>query len=131
MFYNQQYSTIHGQNFLIYWNEIPFHVAYNSDLEFVETTLRETTKAQMEPEMVDRIRDLKELVKQTPVDELQIKEYPYVSFRINANTWVEVTVTYLVEPKRASMIRSRIIKSAVNALLKEPNKVLFPKGDSR
>ncbi|HWH62054.1 MAG TPA: hypothetical protein VNS50_02205, partial [Ginsengibacter sp.] len=113
------------------WNEIPFHIAYNSDLEFVEVTLRETTKTQLEPEMVDRIKDLKDLIKQTPVDELQIKEYPFVSFRINANTWVEATVTYLVEPKKASVTRSRIIKQAINSLLKEPEKVLFPKGDSR
>ena len=81
--------------------------------------------------MVDRIKDLKDLIKQTPVDELQIKEYPFVSFRINANTWVEATVTYLVEPKKASVTRSRIIKQAINSLLKEPEKVLFPKGDSR
>ena len=113
------------------WNEIPFHIAYNSDLEFVEATLRETTKKQLEPEMVDRIKDLKDLIKQTPVDELQINEYPYVSFRINANTWAEATVTYLVEPKKASVTRSRIIKQAINSLLKEPEKVLFPKGDSR
>ena len=26
------------------WNEIPFHVAYESDLEFVEKTLKKVTK---------------------------------------------------------------------------------------
>jgi small-conductance mechanosensitive channel len=113
------------------WNEIPFHIAYESDMEFVETILKEVTKAELEPEMADRINNLKELVKQTPVDELQIKEYPFVSFRINANTWVEVLVTYLVEPKKASGTRSRIIKHAIAALLAEPDKVMFPKSNSR
>ncbi len=113
------------------WNEIPFHIAYNSDLEFVEATLREATKAELEPEMAERIKELKDLIKKTPVDELQIKEYPFVSFKINANTWVEATVTYLVEPKKATGTRSRIIKHAIAALLTQPDKVMFPKGDSR
>jgi small-conductance mechanosensitive channel len=113
------------------WNEIPFHVAYESDLGFVEKTLKKITKAALAPEMVDRINDLKKLVKQTPVDELEIKEYPFVSFRINANTWVEVLVTYLVEPKQATAVRTHIIKEALTALLASPDKVMFPNGNSR
>jgi hypothetical protein len=74
---------------------------------------------------------LKELVKQTPIDELDIKEYPFVTFRINSNTWVEVLVTYLVEPKKAAGLRSRIIKSAITKLLQEPGKVMFPKSNAR
>ena len=113
------------------WNEIPFHIAYESDLEFVEKTLKEITTAELEPEMAERIKDLKDLVKQTPVDELQIKEYPFVSFKINTNTWVEVLVSYLVEPKKASGTRSRIIKHALSELGKQPDKVLFPKSNAR
>lgn len=113
------------------WNEIPFHIAYSSNMEFVENTLREATIMELDPEIEAHIDDLKALVKQTPVDELQIKEYPFVNFRINANTWVEATVTYLVEPKKASSTRSRIIKRAVEELRTQPEKVMFPKGDSR
>ena len=113
------------------WNEIPFHVAYESDLEFVEKTLKRVTKAELSPEMAERIKDLKDLVRQTPVDELQIKEYPFVTFRINTNTWVEVLVTYLVEPKKASGTRSRIVKHALLEMGKEPDKVMFPKGNAR
>jgi len=71
------------------------------------------------------------LVKKTPVDELEIKEYPFVVFRINANTWVEVSVTYLVPPKRAAAVRTGLIKAIIRELLKEPDKVMFPKGNSR
>ena len=113
------------------WNEIPFQVAYGSDLHFVQTTLRAVTRSELDPEMAERINDLKALVKETPVDELQIKEFPFVTFRINANTWVEVLVTYLVDPKKASATRSRIIKHALSELGKQPEKVMFPKGDSR
>lgn len=113
------------------WNEIPFHVAYGSDLDFVEATLRETTRAQLEPEMAERIVELKKIIEKTPVDELQIKEYPFVSYRINANTWVEVLVTYLVDPKKATGTRTFIVKNALKALRSHPERVMFPKGDSR
>jgi small-conductance mechanosensitive channel len=108
------------------WNEIPFHIAYESDFAFVETTLKEVTK-KLEPQMADKVRNLKELVKQTAVDELEIKEYPFVSFRTNTNTWVEALVTYLVEPKRATIIRTRIVQEAVKTLKAEPDKVCFLK----
>jgi small-conductance mechanosensitive channel len=113
------------------WNEIPFHVAYESDLNFVETTIRAIAQEQLGPQMAENIKVFKEIVEQTPVDELEIKEYPFVSYRINANTWVEVLLIYLVEPKKASAVRSRLIKAILPALLKEPDKVLFPKGNNR
>jgi small-conductance mechanosensitive channel len=113
------------------WNEIPFHIAYESDFSFVEATIREMTQKELGEGMANDIERFKELVKQTPVDELNIKEYPFVVFRTNPNTWVEVTVTYLVAPKKASAVRSRLIKSIVAALLKEPDRVLFPKSNAR
>jgi len=113
------------------WNEIPFHIAYESDFEYVESTLKRVTKNELGPDIENKILGLKELVEQTPVDELEIKEYPFVCFRINANTWVEASVTYLVEPKQAASIRSRIIKNVIGELLKEPDKVMFPKSNAR
>ena len=113
------------------WNEIPFHVAYESDLVFVEKTLKEVAKNTLGDDMVENVNRLKELIQQTPVDELEIREYPFVTFRTNANTWVEASLVYLVAPKRASSIRSSIIKNAIPALLKEPHKVMFPKSNAR
>ena len=119
------------KKFPFIWNEIPFHVAYESDLSLVETIIKQTATPLLGPEMADNIKKFKELVQQTPVDELDIKEYPYVTFRINANTWVEVTVTYLVEPKRASGTRSRLIKAILSEFCKQKGKVMFPNGDGR
>jgi small-conductance mechanosensitive channel len=113
------------------WNEIPFYVAFESDLSYVESTLKQVATKIMGEGMAENVNMLKELIQQTPVDELEIKEYPFVNFRVNANTWVEVSLTYLVEPKHASSTRSRIIKDAIPALLKDPKKVLFPNGNSR
>lgn len=119
------------RKFPFIWNEIPFHIAYESDLEWVERTIKQAAIKELGDDMLDAIDRFKELVKQTPVDELEIKEYPFVVFRINTNTWVEVSVTYLVHPKKASATRSRLIKSIIKELLKEPDRVMFPKGNSR
>jgi small-conductance mechanosensitive channel len=119
------------QKFPFIWNEIPFHIAYESDLDFVQKTIREVTMDVLGKDMSGRIRDFKELVKQTPVDDLDIKEYPFVSFRTNANTWIEVNITYLVNPKKAASTRSMLLKEIISALLKAPERVLFPKGNAR
>lgn len=113
------------------WNEIPFHVAYESDLPFVEQVVRESTLSEIDPQMKERISDLKNYMAKTPISEIDIKQYPFVTFRINANTWVEVMVTYLVDPKKAAETRSRIIKKVIAALLLEPDRVLFPKSNAR
>ena len=113
------------------WNEIPFHIAYESDLDYVEKTLREITKEVLGPDMADRIRDLKNLIEKTPVDESQIREYPYVIFRTHVNTWIEANVTYLVEPRKAASVRTTILKKAVTQLLREPDRVMFPKSNAR
>jgi small-conductance mechanosensitive channel len=119
------------QKFPYIWNEIPFHVAYQSDLEWVAQTIRNVAKEELGTGMEKHVEELRELIKKTPVDEMEIKEYPFVNFRINANTWIEVLLVYLVDPKKASAVRTVLIKNILNALLKEPDKVMFPKGDNR
>ena len=119
------------ENFEYIWNQIPFYVAFTSDLDFVATTIRRITTAELGPQMTDNIKNLKEMVRNSPVDDLEIKEYPYITYNINANTWVEVSVTYLVPPKKASRFRTLIINKTLAELNKAPEKVLFPKGDSR
>ena len=113
------------------WNEIPFHIAYESDLQFVEKTMREEAQKQLGPDMAEKIRRLKTYIESTPIDELELKEYPFVNFRTNANTWLEAIIVYLVEPKHAAITRNRMIKSITESLLKEPDKVMFPKSNMR
>lgn len=119
------------EDFKFIWNEIPFHVAYESDLDFVEQTIKKVTSAELGPQMAARITELREMVKDSPIDEMEIKQYPYVSFRINDNTWVEVTVTYLVPPRKAATIRTEIIRNILAEFNKAHDKVLFPNGNSR
>jgi len=119
------------RKFTYIWNEIPFYVAFQSDLAFVEKTIRSIAEKELGPEMKKNIPEMKELIKDTPVDEIEIKRYPFVNFRINPNTWIEVLLIYLVDPKKASSVRSNLIKKIIAALAQEPDKVLFPKGDAR
>jgi small-conductance mechanosensitive channel len=119
------------KDFNYIWNEIPFHIAYDSDLEFIEKTIKKVTEDELGDKMERRIEELKKLVKESPIDEMEIKEYPFVSLRINANTWVEATVTYLVPPRQAASIRTRIIKRVIETLKKQPQRTLFPNGNAR
>lgn len=119
------------EDFDYIWNQIPFYVSYTSDLNFVAKTIRKITTTELGPQMTDRIQKLKDMVKDSPVNELEIKEYPYITYSISNNTWVEVSVTYLVPPRKASRFRTIIIDKILAELNKSPEKVLFPKGDSR
>jgi len=113
------------------WTEIPFHFAYESDLNFIEEVIKRVTKGELEQDADDKIENLKKYMANTPVSQVDVKEYPFVAFRVNTNTWVEAMVTYLVSPKKAAETRSRIIKKILAELNKAPDKAMFPKGPAR
>ena len=113
------------------WNEIKFQIAYDSDLEFVAKVMRETAEEEVGEAMMERVRTYRELLAQTPVDQLEVREYPSVQFRVSENTWIEAIVRYLVEPRTAGRIKTRLIKKMLERLNAEPEKVKFPKGDAR
>ena len=113
------------------WTEIKFNVAYQSDLEFVARVLRETAAEEVGKEMMERVRIYRELLRQTPVDHFEVKEYPTVVFRVSSNTWIEAIVRYLVNPKGAGAVKSRLLQKMLERLNAEPEKVMFPKGDMR
>ncbi len=119
------------QKFPYIWNEIPFHVAYDSDLEYVSEVIREVAKNELGEEMEKKIEVYKTLLAETPVDELNIREYPFVSMRISYNTWVEVLLIYLVNPKQAGTVRTNLIQKIIAELRQAPDKVMFPKSNSR
>jgi small-conductance mechanosensitive channel len=113
------------------WNDIKFQIAYQSDLDFVARVMRDAAEEEVGEAMMERIRVYRELLSQTPVDQLEVQERPVVVFRVGDNTWIEAIVRYLVEPKRAGTVKSRLIKKMLERLNAEPEKVKFPKGDSR
>lgn len=113
------------------WNDIKFQIAYQSDLEFVAKVMSETAAEEVGEVMKERIGVYRELLSQTPVDELEVREKPSVIFRVNDNTWIEAIVRYLVEPRRAGAVKTRLIKKMLERLKAEPGKVMFPKDNLR
>jgi len=113
------------------WNEIKFQVAYDSDLEFIAHTLQQVVEEEIGERMMDLVRVYKDLLSQTPVDELEIQERPVVHFRASENTWLEAIVRYLVHPKESGRVKTRLTKKLLEKLNAEPERVLFPKSNLR
>ncbi len=81
--------------------------------------------------MMERVRVFRELLAKTPVDEFEVRERPRVIFRVSDNTWLEAIVRYVVPPREAGTVKTRLIKKLLAALNAEPNKVMFPAGANR
>jgi small-conductance mechanosensitive channel len=113
------------------WNEIKFSVAYDSDLEFIAETMQRVAAEEVGEYMMKQIRVYREILAQTPVNQLEVREYPAVLFRVNANTWLDAIVRYLVHPKEAGRVKTRLIKKLLTELNAAPDRVLFPKSNMR
>jgi small-conductance mechanosensitive channel len=113
------------------WNEIKFYVAFNADLEFIASTMQKIAEDELGEEMMKRVETFRDLLARTPVDELEVRERPRVIFRVNENTWLEAIVRYLVAPREAGRVKTRLIKKLLAALNAAPEKVMFPAGANR
>ncbi|MEY2525245.1 MAG: hypothetical protein QOE73_16 [Verrucomicrobiota bacterium] len=113
------------------WNEIKFNVAYGADLQFISETMQKVTEEELGEDMMKRVEVFRELLAKTPVDELEVHERPRVIFRVSENTWLEAIVRYVVPPREAGRIKTRLIKQLLAALNAAPQRVMFPKGDAR
>jgi len=127
-------STVYNYTWPLFpyiWNEVKFSVAYESDLEFVADTMQRVAAEEVGERMMKQVRVFREILAQTPVDQLQVREYPAVLFRVNPNTWLDAIVRYLVHPKEAGRVKTRLIKNLLAELNAAPDRVLFPKSNAR
>jgi small-conductance mechanosensitive channel len=113
------------------WNEIKFQIAYQSDLKFVADTMQQIVEKELGEEMMKRVEVFRELLARTPVDELEVRSHPRVIFRIDELTWIDAIVRYLVPPREAGSVKTRLIPKLLAALNAEPERVMFPKGNAR
>jgi len=113
------------------WNEIKFQIAYQSDLKFVADTMQQIVEQELGEEMMKRVEVFRQLLARTPVDELEVRSHPRVIFRVDELTWIDAIVRYLVSPREAGSIKTRLIPKLLAALNAEPQRVMFPKGDAR
>ena len=113
------------------WNEIKFQIAYQSDLKFVAETMQQIVEKELGEEMMKRIEVYRELLARTPVDELEVRSHPRVIFRVDELTWINAIVRYLVSPREAGSVKTRLIPKLLAALNAEPDKVMFPAAANR
>jgi hypothetical protein len=93
--------------------------------------MQRVVEQELGEEMMKRVETFRDLLARTPVDELEVRERPRVIFRVNENTWLEAIVRYLVAPREAGRIKTRLIKKLLAALNAAPEKVRFPAGANR
>jgi len=109
------------------WNEMKLFVSYDSDLKFTGEIIRQIVEKEVGEAMVRRVKRFKKILSDTPVDELEVSEYPSVIMRAHDNMWIEVIVRYLVEPKNTGRIKKKLFESLMEELKKYPEKIIFPK----
>jgi hypothetical protein len=93
--------------------------------------MQEVAEQEVGEEMMKQVRVFRELLAQTPVNQLEVQERPVVMFRVAENSWLEAIVRYLVHPKEAGRVKSRLIRNLLTRLNAEPDRVMFPKSNMR
>jgi hypothetical protein len=101
-------------------------ISYKSDFKFTANTIKVVVETEIGEAMVRRVKRFKKILADTPVDELDVNEYPSVILRAHNNTWIEVVVRYLVEPKNSGKVKSQLFEAVMEELKKYPEKVKFP-----
>ncbi|AHG03491.1 small mechanosensitive ion channel protein MscS [Halobacterium sp. DL1] len=111
------------------WNELSVQVSYETDLEFTQELLRETTEEHLGETMHREVARFREQLAETPV-ELEVQDRPSVNIAQN-ESWVELRVRYLVSPKRAQRTRNELYERIFERLDDHPERVSFPVSRSR
>ncbi len=108
------------------WTEIKFYVSYTSDFNLISRLATEITENEVGEAMMRRVNRLKKILKDSMVQELEIKEKPSVIFHAHDNTWIEVTVRFLVEPKSSGTTKSLLFTHIMKELKNHPDVIIFP-----
>jgi small-conductance mechanosensitive channel len=108
------------------WNELKLYLSYDSDLKFTSETVQRIVEMEIGEDMVKRVKRFKKILASTPVDQVDVNEYPSVILSAHNNTWMEVTVRYLVEPKNSGSVKKHLFEAVIAELKKSPEKVIFP-----
>ena len=113
------------------WNELSLFISHESDFKFTANSIKQVVETEIGEAMIRRVKRFKKLLADTPVDELNVDEYPSVIIRAHNNTWVEVIVRYLVEPKNSGKVKNSLFEAVMAELKKHPEKVIFPQTTMR
>jgi len=125
--WQQRWSIVHSKQRFSIIGEALLHLDFN----LKKRVLRRIATEETGEAMLERVRTFRALLSETPVDQVEVREYPAVLFRVRNNTWLEAIVRYLVEPKQAGRVKSKLIEKMLEALNAEPARAMFPKGAAR
>ena len=117
------------EEFPFVWNELLVQVAYESDIEYAIETMKREADEYLGDDMARRVEQYRHRLEETPV-ELDVDERPSVNIR-QGESWVDLRLRYLVDPKRAQRTRNELFQRILPALNEEPERVKFPVGRSR
>lgn len=108
------------------WTEIKVFVGYGSNLDYIAMTMKKVVEAEIGEQMMHRIKIYRNILEETPINEMEVNERPSITFRASENTWLEVVVRFLVEPKEAGNTKRILSEKLLKALREDPDKVTFP-----
>lgn len=108
-----------GPDIPFIWNETAIHIAFTSEIQFVENILLEAALIDFQERYPKFAKDNPTLWK------------PAVYFRNNPYSWMEAVISYPVEPEDTTGRRNRILKHVLPLLNSNPDKVQFPEGRYR
>lgn len=111
------------------WNEIGIQVAYETDLEFARTAMREEATALLGAEMADGIAAYREALAETPV-ELEVYDRPSVNVT-QGESWVELRLRYLTHPRRGQRVKNDLYERILRRFNDAPDRVAFPVSRNR
>jgi len=127
-------TTVYNYSWALFpyiWNEVKFQVAYTADFGFIARALEEEAQKEIGEKMIRRIEVFRELLARTPVDQLNVHERPNVFFRVNDNTWIDARVRYLVSPRNAGAVKTRLTRALLKKIQENPEQFRVPNDNNR
>ncbi|WP_418283114.1 mechanosensitive ion channel family protein [Halorubrum sp. DTA98] len=111
------------------WNEIGIQVAYETDLAFARSIMREEATDLLGEEMAEGIAAYREALSETPV-ELEVSDGPTVNVT-QGESWIELRLRYLTHPRRGQHVKNDLYERILQRCNDHPDRVAFPVSRSR
>jgi small-conductance mechanosensitive channel len=129
MVLSTQVANFSQEEFPYVWNELTVQVAYETDLGFARELLVDVATNHLGEQMADGIAAYREALAGTPV-ELEVNQRPTVNV-VQQESWVELRLRYLVNPRRATRARNAMYERALAEMNEHPERVKFPVSRNR
>lgn len=108
------------------WNELKFYIASDSDLDFVRENLQQILQEDIGEQMLRRVTLYRNILRETPVDDVDVRRGGSVFFRAHESGVIKVVVRYVVPPKESGKVKNRLFHKMLQVLRSHPNKVRLP-----